>query len=122
MNNNWFADKHNELKKKPSYIAELKVIEFIEQVIVKMEENNISRSDLAKMIGVSKARITNILNCNPNMTMKTMVQIAYYLNCDISFDVFPKEYRKYSLFVSPENFTKKNSTVISKEVNYECAA
>lgn len=50
---------------------------------------NMTQTDLALRIGVSSARITQILLSNGNPTLKTMARIADALNCRliVNFEV-----------------------------------
>jgi len=80
---------------------------FTEQVVASMEAQGISRAELAKRLGVSKAFITKLLNGNPNLTIKTMVSLAKTLDCDLSID----------LHISPTkipNVSKKQSGQVLK--------
>ena len=57
-----------------------------ERICELMEQKNISRADLARKLGKSRAYITRLLNGQPNLTLKTLTQIAVALGEGI--DVF----------------------------------
>jgi len=52
-----------------------------------MEENGITRAELARRLNVSKAFVTKLLNGNPNLTIKTMVSLARILDCDLRVEL-----------------------------------
>jgi transcriptional regulator with XRE-family HTH domain len=58
--------------------------DFYHQLLTFMEDHGISKSDLAKKLGKSRASITQLFNKNPNVTIKTLVEIADALGITIS--------------------------------------
>lgn len=52
------------------------VADFIDQIENKMESLPISQDEFAKRLGVSKGRVSQILNRRGNVTLKTIVQCA----------------------------------------------
>lgn len=86
-----FIEKYiNKYEYSIDYQTELAIIDLNEKIIAKMEELKISRAELAKRLGVSKAFITKLLNGNPNMTIKTIVSIALALDCKLYQDIYPR--------------------------------
>lgn len=75
------------------YQTELSIIDLNEKFIAKMEELKVSRAELAKRLGVSKAFITKVLNGNPNMTIKTIISIALALDCQLYQDIYPRGFK-----------------------------
>ena len=55
------------------------VVEFTEELCRLMEEKGISRAELAKRIGTSRAYVTKLLGGNANFTLATMVKLAFAL-------------------------------------------
>jgi transcriptional regulator with XRE-family HTH domain len=70
----------------PEYIVEGVLIAATERICELMERHGISRSELARRLGKSRAYVTRLLNGQPNMTLKTLTQIAVALGEGI--DVF----------------------------------
>lgn len=60
----------------PEYLRELLLWDLTEQIAVAMEEQGVSRADLAQRLGVSRQYVTKVLNGMPNLTLRTMVEIA----------------------------------------------
>jgi transcriptional regulator with XRE-family HTH domain len=56
------------------------VVEFTEDLCRLMKEKNVSRADLAKKIGTSRAYVTKLLGGNANFTLATMVKLAFALD------------------------------------------
>jgi transcriptional regulator with XRE-family HTH domain len=83
------------------YLTEVSIYEFNELLTSKMKELAITRTQLAQRLGVSKSLITQILNGNPNMTIKTMVSLATALGCRINLDIYPKDFelKRKALYV-----------------------
>ena len=49
-----------------------------------MNRNLITKAELAKRIGCSRAHITMVLNGTRNMTLRTLSDIAKALGCDVA--------------------------------------
>jgi transcriptional regulator with XRE-family HTH domain len=61
-----------------------------------MEKEGISKAELAKRIGKSKAYVTQVLSASRNMTMHTLAELAYVLGYRIELRASPAvqvEYR-----------------------------
>lgn len=58
-----------------------------------LEETNISKADLAKKMGVTKGHISQILNGSRNMTLRTLADICFALDCQpmLRLELKPKE-------------------------------
>jgi transcriptional regulator with XRE-family HTH domain len=75
-----------EYAKDPEFIAERLSIKIVEEMLVCLERQNMSQSDLAQKMGVSRALISRILNAPSNMTLLTIAKIAVVLG--MTPDVF----------------------------------
>jgi len=93
--NKWFKDKLEKFKDDPVYITEGIVLELNEKIVLKMEELNINRTELAERLGVKKPFVTKLLNGNHNLTVKTMVSIAQALECELVLDICPKGFERF---------------------------
>jgi len=66
---------------------------FIQNIKNKMVENKIRSCDLAKKVGVTPGRISQILNvqCNvSNISIKTMTRIAKGVGCNLKISLEDK--------------------------------
>ena len=64
----------------PEFIAETMALRFAEEVARKIEARGISRAQLARNMGVSRAYITRILDAPPNLTLQSIAKIALALD------------------------------------------
>lgn len=60
----------------PDYWREAVIIQFTEGLCRRMEEKKISRAELARRLGTSRAYVTRLLGGEPNFTLGTMVKLA----------------------------------------------
>lgn len=72
-----------------AYHAESASLEFTENLLRRMDEVKISRSELAAKIGVKPAYITKILRGDTNFTLETMVKLALALDCQFHCHLKP---------------------------------
>lgn len=107
----WFSDKLAEFKNDEEFILEGIILRFNEKIAHRMKTLNMTRSNLAEKLGVSKAFVTKVLNGAPNLTVKTMNSIATALDCDIEINLRPKEKAnaKVELSISGNITAKKHS-------------
>ena len=80
-----------EAQKDHAYWVEGAILEFTEDMVNRMEEQGISRSELARRIGVSPAYVTKILRGSTNFTLDTMVKVARALDCEFRCRLQPRE-------------------------------
>lgn len=119
----WFNDMLEQYKDDIDFLTEEAIIEFNEKIVKRLKELNLSRTELANKLGVSKAFITKLLNGNPNLTIKTMVSIAKALDCNLELDLCPKEYeiRKFYLLnnkkIDYDNYNTNFDLKITGEVD-----
>lgn len=60
----------------PHYWHEVPVLEFTEDLLRRMEEQEMSRAELARRMGTSRAYITRLLGGDANFTLMTMVKLS----------------------------------------------
>jgi transcriptional regulator with XRE-family HTH domain len=70
---------------------ELALSAFTNSVARRMSEQGISQADLARRLGVSRARVSHLLQHKSSPTLRTMVEVANALGCDIVPAVTPHE-------------------------------
>ena len=84
-----FKSLFAEAQKDHAYWVEGVILEFTEDMVNRMEEQGVSRSELARRIGVSPAYITKILRGSTNFTLDTMVKVARALDCELRCHLQP---------------------------------
>jgi transcriptional regulator with XRE-family HTH domain len=71
-----FAELFEKAKERETYLSASIILEFTEGLYDLMQENNISRKELAKRLGASPAYITKVLRGDVNFTIDSMVKLA----------------------------------------------
>lgn len=84
----------DEILKAPEDLKELNRIDFRLEVSIvfakAMAGENISQTELAKKLGVSKGRVSQVLHGDRNITIDTLADYALALGCNIDFELVPK--------------------------------
>ena len=62
------------------FIAEGLAMTVVEDALRIMESNNLSRADLAKVMGVSRPLVSRFLNAPPNLTLRSVARLAVALD------------------------------------------
>lgn len=86
----WAKGELEKYQDSIEYRLEEAILNFTEQICELMEKQKINRSELAERLGVSRAFITKLLNGNPNLTLKTMMNIATALKSDLNIQIQPR--------------------------------
>ncbi len=90
MSKTYYEMLKEKLKNDPLYLLEKKKIDITEQIWKIMEEEGISKSELAKRMGVSRGYITRILGGNTNFTLESLIKISMALKTDLQITFSPK--------------------------------
>jgi ribosome-binding protein aMBF1 (putative translation factor) len=61
-----------------------------ELVLEKLEERGLSKSQLASMLGTNKSYITQLLRGSRNMTLRTVSDIFFSLDCKLVIKAIPE--------------------------------
>lgn len=75
----------------PDFEFDLLAIEIGERVVERMERLQMTRTELAAKIGVSKARISQVLSGHDNLTLKSLVAVATGLGSRVELRLKSKE-------------------------------
>lgn len=67
------------------------ILSACEQLLRSLREAEVSKSEIAKRIGVSPAHITQTLNGSRNMTLRTFAAIAWAVGHRVDLKVVPSE-------------------------------
>ena len=92
MIDNWIRQYEGD----PEFEFDLLAIDIGERIVERMEQKSMTRTELAGKIGVSKARISQILSGNDNLTLKSLVAVANGLESRIELRLKNKEIGKPS--------------------------
>jgi transcriptional regulator with XRE-family HTH domain len=80
-----FADLFCSIEHSDAYHIEGAKVEISEQIYLAMEQQGISKAELARRLGKSRAYVTKILQGNANFTIESLVRIARVLGCKFDF-------------------------------------
>lgn len=65
------------------------LLDVTEKIWDALEEQGLTKTDLSRRLGKSKSHVTQLLNGNRNMTLRTLADIAYALDVpvNVTFEV-----------------------------------
>lgn len=101
-----------------AYWVEKAIIECTEEMIARMEEDEISRSELARRLGKKPAFITKLLRGDNNFTFETAVRIARALNAEFVPHLRPQGWGTRWLDYSPAKKDEPAVPLSIKKQNY----
>ena len=76
-----------EARSSVDYWVDGPITEFIEDIWRLMEEQKVSRAELARRLGTSRAYVTKLLGGNANFTLQTMTKVAMALGSTVHVHV-----------------------------------
>jgi len=71
-----FAETFKDINQDDEFLAELAMLEFTTQLSHAIKAKGLSKSDLARSMGVSPAYITKVFRGNANLSIQSMVKLA----------------------------------------------
>lgn len=71
------------------YLQEKLILEVTECIADFMQRKGIKKSELAKKLDKTKGYITQLLNGRANMTLRTVADVMWALDCSLTVDVHP---------------------------------
>jgi len=83
----WFEEELKELKGDLHFQLEGLLLEIANQIISKMDENQITRSELARRLNVKRSFITRVLSGDENVTLKTLLKLSRALVCELKVSI-----------------------------------
>jgi len=85
----WLDSLVEHYERDPDYVAEAVAIHLIEEALARMAEEGTTQAELAKLMGVSPQRISQIFNAPPNLTLRSIAQLAIALGSRPHASLFP---------------------------------
>lgn len=76
----WTEEAKEKVKDNPEALAERYLIDLTEQILLYMEENDITKSVLADRMDVSRGYISKLFSDNSNLTLLTLAKISKALD------------------------------------------
>jgi hypothetical protein len=71
------------------YWVELGKLEFTEEMLARMKERGVKKSQLAATLGAKPAFVTRLVSGHNNFTLETMVRVARALDCEFRCHLQP---------------------------------
>ncbi len=85
-----FSELYEELERDPAYWADRAVLDFTDELARLMDEQQVSRAELARRIGSSQAYVTKALNSRANFTIASMTKLALALGSELRLHLAPR--------------------------------
>jgi len=101
-----------------AYWVEKAIIECTEEMIARMEDGKISRSELARRLGKNPAFVTKLLRGDNNFTFETAVKIARALDMDFVPHLRPQGWNTRWLDFSPSKKQEPAVPLAIKKQDY----
>src|SRR5579885_2868781 len=79
----------DDARKGEVYWEERAILDFTEEILRRIEELNISKSDLAARLEVEPAYVSKLIRGSNNFTLRTMVRISRALASELRFHLQP---------------------------------
>jgi transcriptional regulator with XRE-family HTH domain len=93
-------DLLSDQKAQVEYRHELAITAFTNQLAQFMDQQGVSQSELARRLGVSRARVSQLMQHASSPTLRTMVEVANALGCDVNPGLAPCGFRPARLYVA----------------------
>jgi transcriptional regulator with XRE-family HTH domain len=78
-----YRERVRSIENTPEFLLEMVKLAFAEELCRLLEEQGVSRGQLAERLGTSRAYITRILRTDYNLTAETMVKVALALDARV---------------------------------------
>lgn len=116
------SDRFNAIlersKETATYWVEKAIIECTEDIIARMEDGDVSRSELARRLGKKPAFVTKLLRGNNNFTFETAVKIAHALDTEFVPHLRPKGWKTQWMDFSPAKPNEPTMPLTLKKREY----
>ena len=85
-----YRERVRSIENTPEFLLEMVKLAFAEELCRLLEEQGVSRTQLAERLGTSRAYVTRILRTDYNLTAETMVKVALALDARVELALVPK--------------------------------
>lgn len=105
-----FAKSLERARNRPEYEAEGLKLKIADALIRRIDEKGVSRSELAKRMDVSAAYISKVFKGHENLSLETMVKLAFAVDSYWEPALFPlgKSVRLFYFFDEPPELPDKD--------------
>jgi|SRR5687768_8301879 len=85
-----FSALFGRLENSEGYELEALKVELCEQIYLIMEQEEVTKAELARRLQTSRAYITKLLQGSANFTLESLVKVAKVLDCNVSVKLSSK--------------------------------
>jgi transcriptional regulator with XRE-family HTH domain len=84
------------------------ILDLTELILGRMEQKGVNKSELSNLLDTNKSHVTQLLRGSRNMTLRTISDIFFELDCKLILDVVPSDecYRQF-IVTESERFVEK---------------
>jgi|WetSurMetagenome_2_1015567.scaffolds.fasta_scaffold470531_1 transcriptional regulator with XRE-family HTH domain len=86
-----YRERVRSIENTPEFLLEKVKLTFAEELCRLLDEQGVSRTQLAERLGTSRAYVTRILRTDYNLTAETMVKVARALDARVELALVPKD-------------------------------
>ena len=83
----WFEEEYNKVVDTEEFLLSELEIKITEEIVKLLEENNMTRRQLADKLGITKSAVSRLLNNGSNLTLKRLISIAKALNGELNIQL-----------------------------------
>lgn len=101
----WYEQNIAPFRDTPEFQIERVLVDIGEQIVAQMENQGVSRAELARRLGVSRPFVTRLLTGNPNLTVKTLVRVALAAGLVVEVNLEPRylaNVKRYARLIQPD--------------------
>jgi transcriptional regulator with XRE-family HTH domain len=84
-----FEEFFRQAEQRPGYWVERAKLEFTEEILGRMQQVGLNRTQFASKLGAQPALVTRLLNGRNNFELATMVRVAHALDCEFRCHLQP---------------------------------
>lgn len=101
--NMFYSNTEFSKAEEKAFAREDLIYNLTEDLLILMETKGITKNSLARQMNKSKSYISQLLNGSRNMTLKTLSDICFELNCSFSYELSDKEVKAKKAWHNVEN-------------------
>lgn len=104
-----FSDRVRERETNDwEFNAEYVLLQLSEEISKQLQRMNINQADLARLLGTSRAHVTQVLKGKPNLRLKTLFKLCHVIGLGIKMEFLPLEIRDFK----PDIASTSNETIL----------
>lgn len=100
----WFSEQLQRYENDAAFLTDDLLVDVTDQIASAMTARGLRAVDLAARLGVSRAYVSQLLNGRPNLTVRTLVDVAHALDQRVEISLRPRgaaRTRNLSSFTRP---------------------